>query len=133
MMNKIESEIENTFKLLMLQFNLSDIKRISDSERMKTEIKKLEKYAEKGRKFYGKKYLNVEKVAFLKIESTYDQASREDIKRSYREIAFHIARTELGIDKEADQKLFYKRFLKYKKKKNLSLLRIRDILVPPHM
>lgn len=83
---------------------------------MKTKMKELEKYADWGKKFYGKQNKKVEIECFNKIEQKYIQSKEDGLKHSYRTIAFYIARTELDMHQEIEQELFYKRFLKYRKK-----------------
>ncbi|MBT8382956.1 MAG: hypothetical protein KJO59_11405, partial [Ignavibacteria bacterium] len=112
-----KSLIKGTIEILEYQAEASAINWIKKTEGMKNLMKNYAKFTYRGKQLYGKQFLKVEVLALKKIEQWYIKGQKEGLKHSYRSIAFFVAQTELGIDKEADQILFYKRFLRYHKKK----------------
>lgn len=114
-----KSLIKYTIEILKYQVEISAIKWIKDSQVRKIEMKKLEKYADLGKVFYGKKNRKDEMELFNKIEQKYIQAKKDGLRHSYREIAFYIARTELNLIHEKEHKNFYNRFLEFRKKNKL--------------
>jgi len=117
MLKRAEANIKESMELFKLQLDISNLKWIKDTDKIKSEAEKLQKLAEKGGLFSrGKQNRPVEIPHFEAIEKDYSKLKGTKLEKSYRSLAIYVARHDLELEHEQEHINFYNRFLIWHKK-----------------